>query len=166
MKKTTVYLTEDLKSALGRIAVQSGRSEAELIREAVRELVRDSEPPRPRLPLFSSGDPTLAERVDEELAEFDYLLATRVGGEAELALLEEVARETYRLARFSFLDMSEARRVMEQYADLRISLTDASNVVLAHRNDTLDVLTLDERHFRVLRGPGGRPFRLLPADAG
>ena len=70
MKKTTVYLTEDLKSALGRIAVQRGRSEAELIREAVRELVRDSEPPRPQLPLFSSGDPTLAERVDEELAGF------------------------------------------------------------------------------------------------
>jgi len=70
MKKTTVYLPEDLKSALGRIAVYRGRSEAELIREAVRELVRDSEPPRPRLPLFSSGDPTLAERIDEELAGF------------------------------------------------------------------------------------------------
>jgi hypothetical protein len=28
------------------------------------------------------------------------------------------------------------------------------------------VLTLDERHFRVLRGPGGHPFRVLPADAG
>ncbi len=70
MKKTTVYLPEDLKSALGRIAAEKGRSEAELIREAVGELVRDSEPPRPRLPLFSSGDPTLAERVDEELTGF------------------------------------------------------------------------------------------------
>jgi len=70
VKKTTVYLPEDLKSALGRIAAQSGRSEAELIREAVRDLIRDSEPPRPRLPLFSSDDPTLAERLDEELAGF------------------------------------------------------------------------------------------------
>ena len=70
MKKTTVYLPEDLKSALGRIAAQRGRSEAELIREAVGELVKDSEPPRPRLPLFSSDDPTLAERVDEELRGF------------------------------------------------------------------------------------------------
>ena len=70
MKKTTVYLPEDLKSALGRVAAERGRSEAELIREAVRELIRNSEPPRPRLPLFSSGDPTLAERVDEELAGF------------------------------------------------------------------------------------------------
>ena len=55
---------------------------------------------------------------------------------------------------------------MVQHADLRVSLADASNVVLADRHDTLDVLTLDERHFRTLRGPGGRPFRILPADAG
>jgi plasmid stability protein len=70
MKKTTVYLPEDLKSALGRVAAQRGRSEAELIREAIKELVEGSEPPRPRLPLFSSDDPTLAERVDEELRGF------------------------------------------------------------------------------------------------
>ncbi len=41
-------------------------SEAELIREGIERLIAD-EPPRPRAPLFSSGDPTLAERVDEEL---------------------------------------------------------------------------------------------------
>jgi len=70
MKKTTVYLPEDLKSALGRIAREKGRSEAELIRGAIRELVQDTEPPRPRLPLFSSGDPTLARRFEEELRGF------------------------------------------------------------------------------------------------
>jgi uncharacterized protein len=100
------------------------------------------------------------------LAELDYLLAARVGREAELALLQEVARETYRLAPFSIGNVAEARRIMVQYADLRIGLADASNVVLANRHGTLDVLTLDERHFRALRGPGGRPFRILPADAG
>ena len=70
MKKTTVYLPEDLKFALGRIAAERGRSEAELIREAVRELVQGSGQPRPRLPLFSSGDPTLARRFEEELRGF------------------------------------------------------------------------------------------------
>jgi plasmid stability protein len=70
MRKTTVYLPDDLKFALGRVAAEKGRSEADLIREAIRDLVRDSEPPRPRVPLFSSGDPTLTERVDEELRGF------------------------------------------------------------------------------------------------
>jgi hypothetical protein len=37
--------------------------------------------------------------------------------------------------------------------------------VLSRRHDTLDVLTLDERHFRTLRGSTGRPFRILPTDA-
>ncbi len=68
MKKTTVYLPDDLKVALERVAAVQGRSEADLIRQAVRDLTRSLEPPRPRLPLFASGDPTLAERVDEKLA--------------------------------------------------------------------------------------------------
>ena len=68
MKKTTVYLPDELKAALERAAAR-GRSEAELVREAVRELTQRLEPPRPRLPLFSSGDPTLAERIDEVLRE-------------------------------------------------------------------------------------------------
>jgi hypothetical protein len=36
--------------------------------------------------------------------------------------------------------------------------------VLAERYGTQDILTLDERHFCVLRGPGDLPFRILPAD--
>lgn len=67
MKKTSIYLPDDLKAALERAAVARGQSEAELIREAVRKLTQDVEQPRPKLPLFSSGDPTLAQRVDEEL---------------------------------------------------------------------------------------------------
>ena len=100
------------------------------------------------------------------LAELDYMILTRMGQERELALLGEVARGTYRLEDFSEDDVAEAIGIVERYADFRVGLADASNVVLANRYGTLDVLTLDERHFRTLRGPGGRPFRLLPADAG
>jgi hypothetical protein len=50
-----------------------------------------------------------------------------VGREAELALLEEVARETCRLASFSIGDVVEAGRIIVQYADLRIGLAGASN---------------------------------------
>jgi predicted nucleic acid-binding protein len=99
------------------------------------------------------------------LAELDYLVATRVGHAAQIALLEEVARGAYRLDPFSAEDADRAKRIMQQYADLRIGLADASVVVLAQRHRTLDLLCTDERHFRALRGPGGKPFRLLPYDA-
>ena len=99
------------------------------------------------------------------LAELDYLLSTRVGWNAGISLLGEVGRGTYRLESFSGDDVAEALGVIERYADLGLGLTDASNVVLANRYDTLDMLTLDERHFRALRGPRDRPFRLLPTDA-
>ena len=97
------------------------------------------------------------------LAELDYLLATRVGSGAELAFLSEVATGAYRLTHFDAHDVGRARGVIEKYADLEIGLADASIVVLAERHRARDVLTLDERHFRVLMA-GGEPFRLLPAD--
>jgi predicted nucleic acid-binding protein len=98
------------------------------------------------------------------LAELDYLLATRVSQAAELAVLDEVARGAYRLEPFDRDDVATAQRVIEDHADLDLGLADASIVVLSHRHRTNDLLTLDERHFRVLSGAGNRPFRLLPAD--
>jgi len=70
MLKTTVYIPEDVKRALGRVAIARGVTEAELIREALRALTSQSTPPRPRLPLFKSGKPGLAERVDKALERF------------------------------------------------------------------------------------------------
>lgn len=69
MVKTTVYLPVALKRRLEQVARTQGRSEAEVIRLALEDFTAHQDRPRPRLPLFSSGDPTLAERVDEILAE-------------------------------------------------------------------------------------------------
>ena len=65
MEKTTVYLTDAQKRMLGTLARQTGRSEAELIREGVELVASVRRVAEPTLPLFDSGDPTLAERVDE-----------------------------------------------------------------------------------------------------
>jgi plasmid stability protein len=70
MHKTTVYLPDDLKRALTRVAAAKGQSEAELIREALRAAVAECAAPAPRLPLFASGKPRLAEQVDEGLEGF------------------------------------------------------------------------------------------------
>jgi len=99
------------------------------------------------------------------LAELDYLLATRVGQDAERALLAEVGRGVYRLAEVTAEDIAAAEGVIARYADLGIGLADASIVVLANRYGVRDILTLDERHFRAMRGMDGRPFRILPSDA-
>ena len=99
------------------------------------------------------------------LAELEYLIGNRVGHQAQMSLIDEVARGAYQLELFSSDDVGHAKRIMERYADLRIGLADASVVVLASRHRTLELLCTDERHFRVLRGTSGRPFRLLPFDA-
>lgn len=63
--KTTVYLPDDLKRALEVEAAASGRSEAEIIREAIAARVGAA---RPGVG-FLDADP-MAERVDELLAGF------------------------------------------------------------------------------------------------
>ncbi|MDX6689854.1 MAG: uncharacterized protein QOG15_1311 [Solirubrobacteraceae bacterium] len=97
------------------------------------------------------------------LAELDYLLATRVGQAARTSFLGEVHRGALQLEAFSAADVRAAVAVIERHADLAISLADASIVVLAARHKTQDVLTLDQRHFRLLAA-NGKPFRVLPAD--
>jgi Arc/MetJ-type ribon-helix-helix transcriptional regulator len=70
MRKTTVYMPDGLKSQLTRAAVESGRSEADLIREGIELVSGRIGGAEPHLPLFASGEPDLAERVDEHLAGF------------------------------------------------------------------------------------------------
>lgn len=70
MQKTTIYLPEDLKGKLARVASTRGISEAQLIRDALSKLVESETVPQLRIPLFASGDTTLAERVDEALEGF------------------------------------------------------------------------------------------------
>lgn len=99
------------------------------------------------------------------LAELDHFISRRVGLDAELGFLADVAAGAYRLATFTRPEVEHAADVIERYRDLDIGLADASIVVLAGQYRTNRVLTFDERHFRALRTPGGEPFVVLPADA-
>ena len=97
------------------------------------------------------------------VAELDYLVGTRLGIDAELAVLAELAGGAYHLASMPAEQIERARSVVERYRDLRIGLADASLVVLADQYDTRALLTLDRRHFDALRPLAGGHFRLLPA---
>ena len=96
------------------------------------------------------------------VAELDYLLATRVGVEAELAVLRQFAGGAWELANFGVSQLQQATKIIDKYRDQRIGIADASNVVLAELYRTRTIVTLDRRHFSVLRPMGGGRFALLP----
>ncbi len=89
-------------------------------------------------------------------------MATRLGVDAELTVLAEIAGGAYHLAGFGPEELERARGVVERYRDQDVGVTDASIVVLAHRHGSRALLTLDHRHFDVLRPLDGGRFRLLP----
>ncbi|MBF6242304.1 MULTISPECIES: ribbon-helix-helix domain-containing protein [Nocardia] len=71
LKRTMVYADADDLAVIKEAAAQSNVSEAEIIRNAIhlaaKRVRRRTEPLRLRR--FASGDPTLAERVDDILTE-------------------------------------------------------------------------------------------------
>ena len=104
--------------------------------------------------VFAEVEHVITRKVDRKAAcaVNDWLLrqegATRI-------LVPEVAADALR----------KARAVQVRYADLRLDLADAVNVVLAERYETDSVLTLDRRDFRAMRPLSNhKAFRLLPDD--
>jgi uncharacterized protein len=99
------------------------------------------------------------------VAEADRLVGARGGRAAPTALRADLSAGAY-LVDWWQAAIPATVRVAERYADLGIGLADASLVVLAERLGTVEIATLDERHFRAIRPLDGLPaFRLLPADA-
>ena len=97
--------------------------------------------------------------------EADYLIQRRIGIDAELLFLRDLAEGTFVVENLSLEDLGLARDLAERYRDLEIGLADASIVILAARHGSTRLLTLDERHFRAIEPLQGGHFTLLPADA-
>jgi predicted nucleic acid-binding protein len=107
------------------------------------------------------------ELVTTELAvaEADYLILDRLGVDAELAFLQDLAEGTFIVDCLDRRDMGRAREIVERYRDLRLGLADASLVVLAERHATTRILTFDERAFRAVTPLQAGAFTILPTDA-
>ncbi|MEO9220314.1 MAG: PIN domain-containing protein [Mycobacteriaceae bacterium] len=96
------------------------------------------------------------------VAELDYLVASRHGVDAELAVLDELTAGAWELAGFGADELKKAQSIITNYHDQQIGVADASNVVLAERYRTRTIVTLDRQHFDVLRSTGGDRFTVLP----
>jgi predicted nucleic acid-binding protein len=98
-------------------------------------------------------------------AEADHLVLSRLGVDAELALLDDLA-VTYTVQALDARGLKTARKLCDRYRDLQLGLADASMVVLAAQWSTRSLATFDHRHFRTVTALDAEPFTLLPADGG
>ena len=99
------------------------------------------------------------------LSEIDYLIAAKLGVDAELDFLDDVLSGAFSLEPFALSDLRRSRELLHQYRSLDLGLADAAVIATAERLGIRRILTVDERHFRAVRSSGGKPFTLLPADA-
>ena len=97
------------------------------------------------------------------VAELDYLIAKRIGVDAELEVLRELSSGAWELAVVGAAELELATSIIEKYGDQDIGVADASMVVLADRYHTRRIVTLDRRHFEVLRPIGGGRFSIQPS---
>ena len=99
------------------------------------------------------------------IAEVDHLISARGGPVALRALREDLLAGAYLVDWWPTAIVSTVG-VAERYAESHLGLADASLVALAEHLGTIDIATLDERHFRAVRPlAAGDAFTLLPADA-
>lgn len=96
------------------------------------------------------------------LAEVAYLI-TRVGGNAATAyFLHGLPRTKYRLVALEAADIMRAAQLLLQYADARIDFVDITIAAVVERLNITQILTVDQRDFRLLRPAHSPYFQLLP----
>lgn len=97
-------------------------------------------------------------------AEADYLLQRLRIPRGNHALLKDLAAGRMDVPSLEPADLRLISDLNRQYVFLDVGLADLSIVALASRFRTTRVLTLDQRHFRVLQPVQGGHFTLLPYD--
>lgn len=126
----------------------------------------DADEPRHRdVTAIIGSEPGVLVTTELAAAEADYLILDRLGIDAELAFLLDLAEGTFAVDCLDRSELTMARAVVARYRDLRIGLADASLVILAARYATTRILTFDERAFRAVTPLQGGAFTVLPADA-
>ena len=97
------------------------------------------------------------------IPEVDYLVASHVGLMGELAVLRDIVAGSFRLEQVTLADVARCAELIEQYAGSDIGFVDASIVAVAERLAITHILTLDRRHFSMVRPRHCPYFTLLPS---
>lgn len=96
------------------------------------------------------------------MTEVAYLLETRVGPEAEVRFLGDLAAGNLITEPVQPGDWIRIADLVAEYRDLPLGTVDASVVAAAERLKVVQLATLDRRHFMVVRPTHAPAFELLP----
>lgn len=96
------------------------------------------------------------------LPEVAYLLGRRIGADAELAFTRAISDGEFALEALAPEDVERAADLMGIYIDTPLGLVDACVVAAAERLDIVSVLTVDRRHFSIVRPRHVPSLKLLP----
>ena len=96
------------------------------------------------------------------VTEVVYFIATRLGAEAEVRFLGDLASGAFTIEPVPVGDWLRIAELVWTYRDLRLGTVDASVVAAAERLRISEIATLDRRHFTVVRPSGIPGFHLLP----
>lgn len=94
------------------------------------------------------------------VAEATYLVGSRLGSKAEAAFLRSITELEIEAPLPS--DWRRIADLVDQYADLRLGGTDATVIATAERLGATKIITLDRKHFSVVRPKHIEAFELLP----
>ena len=95
------------------------------------------------------------------ITEVTYLLATRLGPDAEVRFLGDLAAGNLLPEPVAAGDWLRIAELVARYRDLPLGTVDASVIATAERLATTDIATVDHRHFTIVQSTLG-PLTLLP----
>lgn len=96
------------------------------------------------------------------VTEVAYLLETRIGPEAEVRFLGDLAAGSFTTDPVLPGDWLRIAELVADYRDLPLGTVDASVVTSAERLGVRAIATLDRRHFSVVRPRHVEAFEILP----
>jgi uncharacterized protein len=96
------------------------------------------------------------------LPETTYLIAKYQGSPVMRTFVKRLSSPAWQLEPSPAADLARASALLDQHADLDLDFADACIVALAERLNVRRLLTLDRRHFAVVRPRHCSAFEVLP----
>jgi predicted nucleic acid-binding protein len=97
------------------------------------------------------------------LPEAAYLIGDRLGHRAMRQFVHSTRNPAWTFIPLLNSDLERAAELLDQYYDAKLDFVDATIITMAERLNVRRILTLDRRHFELIRPRHIAAFELLPA---